>query len=279
MPAPPPPAPIASNRPAWASEAGTDRYGRWAELQVGKAVQRLRWIEPGEFMMGSPANEPQRGSDEGPQHRVLVTRGFWLADTACTQQLWLEVVGGKNPSRFTGDPHLPVENVSHVQVEDEFLKRLQAKLPGQPEVLLPTEAQWEYACRAKTTTPFSFGLQITPDQVNYDGNYPYNGGPKGKYVERTVGVKARPANAWGLYQMHGNVWEWCADDRRPYSAGVQMDPEGPVLAGPEALRAVRGGSWILGAGNCRSAYRNANQRRDSYVILGLRFALRSTSQA
>ncbi|HNO60224.1 MAG TPA: formylglycine-generating enzyme family protein, partial [Plasticicumulans sp.] len=203
--------------PPFADAWGDDRYGLWAEFVIvtghGSAVQRLRWIEPGTFLMGSPDNEPERLNNEGPQHLVTLTRGFWLADTACTQGLWQAVTGG-NPSQFKDDPQNPVEQVSWNDVQ-KFLRALEGLLPG-IEACLPSEAQWEYACRAGTTTPFSFGTQVTPAQVNYDGNFPYADGKKGEDRGRTVPVKSLPANDWGLYEMHGNVWEWCADGLRTY---------------------------------------------------------------
>jgi formylglycine-generating enzyme required for sulfatase activity len=285
--------------PPWASAWGDDRRGLWADLHVPvhvpvgtgqsavEVVQRLRWIEAGTFLMGSPGQEskqpePERQEREGPQHAVRISTGFWLADSACTQALWLAVVGGDNPAEFKGDTLNPVESVSFDQVQG-FLTQLTALVPAGSEPGLPTEAQWEYACRAGSSTPFSFGDNITPAQVNYDGNHPYNNGRKGGYLKRTVPVKTLPPNDWGLYEMHGNVWEWCADGLREYQAvpegQVVLDPEGPKEEGPEARRAVRGGSWLGGARGCRSADRLAYQRRDSNDDLGLRFALRSTSQA
>ena len=147
---------------------------------------------------------------------------------------------------------------------------------------LPTEAQWEYACRAGTETAFAFGDTITPQQVNYDGNYPYGNAAKGLYRGCTVPVKALPANRWGLYQMHGNVWEWCDDALRDYAEtavvdGFVLDPAGQRGSGPEALRAMRGGSWCGDGRSARSAYRGASQRGRRARFLGFRFALRSTS--
>jgi formylglycine-generating enzyme required for sulfatase activity len=250
---------------------GDDRFGLWADLEVGRVVQRLRWIEPGSFLMGSPETEPDRSSDEGPRHRVTLTQGFWLADTACTQALWLAVVGGENPSKFKGNDEFPVEQVSWDDVMEKFMPKLQALLPEGVEATLPSEAQWEYACRAGTQTPFSFGEQINPKQVNYDGNYPYNNGPKGEDREKTVPVKALPANGWGLFQMHGNVWEWCFDERRTYAEGEAVDPLGAVGDGP---RALRGGSWNLFAVYARSACRYQIERDYRWSIIGFRVALR-----
>ena len=265
--------------PPFADAWGDDRYGLWAEFVIvtghGSATQRMRWIEPGTFLMGSSDHEPGRFSDEVPQHLVTLTRGFWLADTACTQALW-QAVMGSNPSRFKDDPQCPVERVSWNDVQ-KFLRALEGLLPG-IEACLPSEAQWEYACRAGTTTPFSFGAQITPAQVNYNGNHPYAGGKKGEYRERTVPVKSLPANDWGLYEMHGNVWEWCADDLRAYDEAPQQDPEGPAGS---AHRAVRGGSWFLVAWYARSACRSAHVpglAGDILVILGFRLCLRSQAR-
>jgi formylglycine-generating enzyme required for sulfatase activity len=256
------------------------------------ATQRFRWIAPGEFWMGSTDEERALIGDkdyerwanerESPRHRVRLSEGYWLADTACTQALWLAVMGD-NPSHFEGDDQLPVETVSFDDVQ-RFLAKLQALLPAGCEAVLPTEAQWEYACRAGTETPFSFGANITPEQVNYDGSSPYAGGPKGQDRGRTLAVKALPPNAWGLYEMHGNVWEWCADGLRNYArtaleGQAVEDPRGPVPDEQGALRAVRGGSWINDAGDVRSAYRDDDRRGIRGQNLGFRVALRSTSPA
>lgn len=257
--------------PAWASAWGDDRYGLWVELEVSQVVQRFRWIEPGSFLMGSPHTEPERSRDEGPQHLVTLTEGFWLADTACTQALWLAVAGGDNPSDFKDDTQCPVEQVSWDDVKEHFLPRLQALLPPGCEATLPTEAQWEYACRAGTTTPFSWGDNIHTGLVNYNGNAPYNGGPKGEFRERTVPVLALPTNDWGLHQMHGNVWEWCLDERRDYAEGAVVDPTGAVGDGP---RVLRGSSWIDLAGYARSASRIHYRRVTCIDGFGFRVALK-----
>ncbi len=214
--------------------------------------------------MGSPASEAERSNDE-IQHRVILTEGFWLADTACTQALW-QAVMGDNPSGFKGEER-PVETVSWQDVQ-YFIKRLNTLAPD-GGFRLPTEAEWEYACRAGTTTPFWFGDQISPEQVNYDGNYPYSGGPKGKYRKETVDVKALPCNGWGLYQMHGNVWEWCQDRYGAYPSATVVDPVGPAAG---AARVIRGGSWLVSARRVRAASRYGRDPGDRHAILGFRCA-------
>ena len=230
-------------------ELGRDHYGVYWELNIRDIVYRCRWIPPGTFLMGSPKDEPERDDDE-KQHPVTLTRGFWLGETTVTQELY-KVVMGINPSRFRGKKR-PVENVSWQDCQ-EFCKKLQS-LPETKGLTfhLPTEAQWEYGCRAGTTTPFSFGANITPEQVNYNGNYPYNNGNRGLYRRETVEVRSLPCNAWGLYEMHGNVWEWCRDWYGEYPDGPVQDPEGPGQGG---LRVLRGGSWFIDGGRCRSAFR------------------------
>ena len=230
---------------------GVDEFGLYAGFAVGDIAQRSRWIEPGTFLMGSPGNETDRSDDE-TQHVVRLSRGYWLADTACTQAMW-QAVMGDNASNFKDDrrPRNPVEQVSWKDVVQEFVPRLNRLVPGL-EAGLPSEAQWEYACRAGTQTAFSFGETTTPEQVNYNGNYPYKGGRKGLNRQHTVPVGSLPANEWGLYEMHGNVWEWCSDWYGDYDGGSAVDPEGPEEGG---VRVLRGGSWFIGAGRCRSAFR------------------------
>ncbi|MBL8460799.1 MAG: formylglycine-generating enzyme family protein [Zoogloea sp.] len=258
--------------PACASAWGDDPYGLWCEIEVGGVVQRLRWVEPGVFMMGSSEDERGRVAGEiaedwwkndieceGPQHQVTLTRGFWLSDTACTQALWLAVLGGKNPSGFSGDLERPVETVSWDEVTERFLQGLQRHLGDEVAVVLPTEAEWEYACRAGTKTAYAFGEAFEPSRATVNS-------------KETVRVKAYPPNPWGLYQMHGNVWEWCADDQRPYGAWPVTDPAGDREG---AVRALRGGTWNGVPGRARSAFRDGSHRHDRYNLIGFRFALRS----
>ncbi len=249
---------------SWAQDHSFDQYGLWAAFEVSGVRQVMRWIRPGTFLMGSPKDEPDRSDDEF-QHEVTLTSGFWLADTTCTQALWT-VIRGKNPSKFTDDPELPVEQVSWDDCQ-EFLHTINQRHPAL-QLQLPTEAQWEYACRAGTVTPFSFGENMTPKQVNYNGNYPYHNGEKGIYREKTVPVKVLPCNQWGLYQMHGNVWEWCSDRYAAYPDKAVIDPQGSLSGGD---RVLRGGSWLIGARNVRSAYRYWVAPEFRFEDIGFRF--------
>ncbi len=257
--------------PVCACAWGDDRFGLWMDVVIGGPVQRFRWIEPGEFVMGSPEGEVGRLDREGPQHVVRVTEGFWLAETACSQGVW-ESVMGSNPSQFKDDPQNPVETVSWDDVQG-FLREVEKRVPG-VKAALPTEAEWEYACRAGGKTAFSWGDGIDPSRANYDGTSSYADGPTGEYRAKTVPVKSFEPNAWGLYQMHGNVDEWCSDGRREYDGALQVDPRGPT---GDAPRAVRGGSWRDRPHGLRAAYRSDWHRDWRFGGLGFRFSLRSTS--
>ncbi len=250
--------------PDWAGEWGQDPYGLWAALVYRGLAQVFRWIRPGTFMMGSPDDEPERNDNE-THHEVTLTRGFWLADTACTQALW-QAVMRNNPSRFKGDD-LPVDIVSWKDCQT-FLEQINGLLPGL-DLVLPTEAQWEYACRAGSRTPFSFGRTISTVQANFNGNFPYAGGEKGEYRETTVPVKDLPCNDWGLYQMHGNVYEWCRDWYGNYDLEHLVDPEGPDTG---EGRVLRGGSWNSNARGLRSSYRRRYRPSSRRYIIGFRLA-------
>jgi formylglycine-generating enzyme required for sulfatase activity/tRNA A-37 threonylcarbamoyl transferase component Bud32 len=230
-------------------------------------------IRAGKFMMGSPKSEAGRSSDEGPQHEVTIASPFYLGKYQVTQGEWTAVMGS-NPSHFTGDDRLPVEGVSWDDCQ-EFIKKLNARKDGY-EYRLPSEAEWEYACRAGTATAFSFGETITAEQVNYDGNYPYGNAPKGKYREKTTRVGSFPPNAWGLYDMHGNVYEWCQDRWHGNYNGAPTDGRA-WEQGSDNGRVLRGGSWYGRADACRSANRNRDAPSVRDFILGLRVAVRSAT--
>ena len=238
-------------------------------LSVKSVEYAFRWCPAGTFKRGSPEGEAKRHDDE-LQHQVTLTRGFWMLETAVTQAMW-ESVTGSNPSRFKGSVKLPVENVSWEDCQ-AYIEKLNALnvAPSGFKFSLPTEAQWEYACRAGTTTPFHFGSVLNGDQANCDGNYPYGTETKGPYLERTSEAGSYPSNAWGLYDMHGNVWEWCSDWHDEYPSGAVTDPVGPSTG---SYRVIRGGSWFSLAGHCRSAYRFFNDPSGRGSLIGVRLSL------
>jgi sulfatase modifying factor 1 len=245
--------------------AGPEPYTNtgWARAIIHeKSGIELVYIPAGSFTMGSPQGEEGRDGDEGPQHQVTLSQGFYLGKTEVTQAQW-EKVTGKNPSDFqNAGPTAPVENVSWDDCQ-AFCKEAGSGLR------LPLEAEWEYACRAGTTTAFHYGDSLDASMANFDGDYPYGEGKKGEYRETTIAVGQFKPNAWGLYDMHGNVWEWCQDWIGDYPAGAVRDPRGPDSG---ADRVLRGGGWYNFARYCRSASRNG--RRPDYRIrnFGLRVA-------
>ncbi len=221
-----------------------------SEVVINSIGMKLVYIPAGEFMMGSPSSESQRYSEEGPQHRVKISKGFYMDIYEVTQEQY-QAVMGSNPSHFKGD-NLPVEHVSWDMAVD-FCRKLTQK-EGKT-YRLPTEAEWEYACRAGTNTPFYFGETISTDQANYAGNYIYGNGRKGTYRQKTMTVGSFQPNAFGLYDMHGNVTEWCQDwYGEYYSNSPSVDPEGP---GSGQYRILHGGSWGWGNNprNCRCSVR------------------------
>jgi formylglycine-generating enzyme required for sulfatase activity len=208
------------------------------------------WIPPGSFMMGSPKEEKKRQDNE-TQHKVTLSKGFYMGVYTVTQEQW-QAVMGDNPSNFNGEKSLPVEKVSWDDCQ-EFIKKLREKDKDKKAYRLPTEAEWEYACRAGTKTPFHFGETISTDQANYNGNYIYGDGKKGMYREKTTPVGSFPANVWGFYDMHGNVWQWCEDWYADYPQKDVVDPQGPEKG---QSRVLRGGSWRFPPESCRSALRD-----------------------
>ncbi|SDF11115.1 formylglycine-generating enzyme family protein [Rhodospira trueperi] len=247
---------VNGHAPEWASGWGEDRFGVFAEFTVGEVTQCLRWIPPGRFTMGSPEDEPGRDEFEGPQHEVTLARGFWLFDTPCTQALW-QAVMGDNPSEFKS-PDRPVEQVSWDDAQT-FLLRINERVPGL-DLILPSEAQWEYACRAGAVPPADL------DAVAW---YNQNSG------QTTHPVGRKQPNAWGLYDMLGNVWEWCADHWHGNYDGAPEDGstwlEHSVDAGE--YHVIRGGSWNYPARYVRPAYRDRDHPGGrNFIVLGFRCA-------
>jgi formylglycine-generating enzyme required for sulfatase activity len=237
---------------------------------------RMIPIPAGNFMMGSPPEEKWHNVDEGPQHEVTL-EGFWLGQTPITQAQWRVVAGwpkverelDKDPSRFKGDDR-PVERVSWHDAM-EFCHRLSERLGR--TFTLPSEAQWEYACRASTTAPFHFGETITPKLANYDGTYTYANGPKGEYRGQPIPVGTFPANAWGLHDMHGNVWEWCLDHWHESYEGAPTDGSAWVNHKRDESRnsrLLRGGSWYGSPRRCRSAVRSHDRPSYTDEFVGFR---------
>ena len=233
---------------------------------------KLVLIPKGTFMMGSPESEQGRNENEN-QHEVTISKDYYLGVYEVTQAQYEKVIG-KNPSLYQGaivgneNADLPVENVSwHDAVE--FCKKL-SDLPEEKKAgrvyRLPTEAQWEYACRAGSKTAYSFDDE--------EGLLPEYGWFSSNSSDRTHTVGLLDPNAWGLYDMHGNVWEWCSDRHGEYPKSAVSDPSGPKVG---SIRVIRGGCWINGAANCRSAFRGriTSDVRDFH--LGFRLALSSQS--
>ena len=222
-------------------------------------------IPPGTFMMGSPADEFQRAENE-KQHRVTITKSFYLQTTEVTQEQWKSIMGA-NPSRFAGCPECPVEFISWNDAQ-AFIRKLN-QLDHTGRYRLPTEAEWEYACRANTTSPFHFGKYLSTDQANYNGNHPIPGSERGINRNCTTPVGSFPANHFGLYDMHGNVYEWCQDWYGEYPADAASDPIGPPSG---YSRVSRGGGMSSYARRCRSA--NRTKHLPDYVnfYIGIRLA-------
>ena len=265
-----------SDQPSQAVKAvlRQDTHGIQLEMTLAHdlpatVVMGFRYIPPGTFLMGSPEGVGE--SDEHPQHPVTLTEGFWLAETPCTQSLW-QAVMGSNPSHFKKGKDAsrrPVDSVSHEDVTT-FLNKLKALLPKGVQAVLPSEAQWEYAARAGTQTAYWWGDEFDPSRANTDGT----GKKRYEAKEGTTSVDRYPPNPWGLHDMHGNVWEWCADGGRTYEAKAEVNPVGET-AGPAF--AVRGGSWIDIPGGARAAFRLRWHDGDRLRLQGFRFALRPSS--
>lgn len=232
-------------------------------IDIGNGViLEMVYILGGTFIMGSPENEKGRDSDEGPQDKVTI-QPFYMSKYPITQAQW-QAVMENNPSYFKGD-NRPVEKVSwHDAVA--FCKKLSEKTSQSYH--LPSEAQWEYACRAGTTTPFYFGDTITTDLANYNGDYTYGSEPSGVYRKETTDVGSFPPNAFGLYDMHGNVWEWCADPWHDNYEGAPRNSEEKSIF----FATIRGGSWDSEPRRVRSAYRSWHMSDIRYGYVGFRIS-------
>ena len=284
-PASPEPEPETTNLQRFEFEIGTliKIAGEWTiQRQPQSAYQfvealttelslELVAIPAGIFPMGSPEQEPQRSNRESPQHQVSVP-AFFIGKYPITQAQWRVVASfspvtrelNPDPSRFKGD-NRPVERVSW-DAAVEFCARL-TRHTGRP-YRLPSEAEWEYACRAGTTTPFQFGQTITPELANYRGNVAFDRGPTGEFRRETTPVGSFPANAFGIYDMHGNVWEWCADSWHENYQDTPNDGSIWSSSNENPLRVNRGGSWNDIPRYCRSAYRGRDNRSNMSGFIG-----------
>jgi formylglycine-generating enzyme required for sulfatase activity len=251
-------------------QQAADKAGQPLEKKIdisSEANLVVVFIPAGEFDMGSPLEELKRDDDEA-QHHVKLTKPFYMGKFEVTQLQYREIMGD-NPSKFGGD-YQPVDNVNWYEAM-RFLKKLSDKTGL--KFRLPTEAEWEYACRAGTTTAFNTGTTIDSDYANYEATTPYANGIIGKDLKRTTKVGSYAPNAFGLYDMHGNVWEWCNDfyDSDYYKKTPTLDPQGPQM--DEGDKVIRGGAWNERPAKCRSADRNNRRPKTNQPIIGFRVVL------
>jgi len=267
----------ATNGPPAGDEAlgaGADSFaGSKAGDECAVVGVKLCWCPPGRFLMGSPPDEPERRPGED-QVEVTLTKGFWMAKYETTQGQWKRVVG-KLPGPLTAElpeaDGYPVGNVNFAEAEAfcQTLTELGRRAGGLPpgwEFRLPTEAQWEYACRAGTTTATAFGDKLSSKQANFKGK-PYNGAEPGPSLGRAASVGSYPPNAWGLHDMHGNTFEWCRDWYHPKLPGG-VDPD--LHDAPATSRVRRGGCWADKGWPCRSAFRLRFEPERRYDHIGFR---------
>jgi formylglycine-generating enzyme required for sulfatase activity len=257
---------------------------------------KLALIPAGKFLMGSPPDEAERNEGE-VQHAVTITKPFYLGVYEVTQREYHQVMGNQPPpppvarAHFEaargGGPDHPMENVRWTQAVDfcQQLSERPEEKQARRRYRLPTEAEWEYACRAGTTTAFHYGQALSAKQANFNGSFPYGGAETGPYLRQTTKVGSYAPNAFGLYDMHGNVWEWCSDwyDPEYYRHSPKEDPQGPpkgiVPTGYKDTDTpgyglfylvIRGGCWIDEARACRSAHRFRAMPNEPYRLIGLR---------
>jgi len=229
-------------------------------------------IPAGTFFMGSPTTESQRDRNEGPAHDITISKPYYLGKFEVTQKQWNGFFAGtvfaRKEFKFPGD-NMPADSISGFEAE-KFLMDLSSRLSM--KFRLPTEAEWEHACRAGTQTPFYTGDTISTSQANYDGSKTYASGAKGLQLKQTVDIGMYPPNPFGLHDMHGNVWEWCMDwfDADYYKESPGTDPTGPPTGGS---RVIRGGCWQSHPTKCRSAERDAYNPSKSNDTIGFRVLL------
>jgi formylglycine-generating enzyme required for sulfatase activity len=285
---------IVASLPTAANRGASDE-GSADKVLTNSIGMKLAPIPAGKFLMGSLLTEAERDENE-LQHEVEITKPFWMGVYEVTQAEYSKVMGksrfegakGHNAwnhgSRFHakagGGADYPAENIFWRHAV-EFCKRLSVR-PEEKKAgrvyRLPTEAEWEYACRAGTTTPFHYGIALTSKLANFNGEFPFGTAEKGPYLRQTSKVGSYKPNAWGLYDMHGNVQEWCSDyyDPNYYKSSPKKDPRGPekgVLSTDyhnDFYHVVRGGSWLDEGRGCRSAYRFRAMPHDGYQIVGFR---------
>jgi formylglycine-generating enzyme required for sulfatase activity len=268
----------------WADKSAPITENRFYRAVTFATPTNMVFIPSGAFRMGSPPNEEQREDYEGQQVAVIISEGFWMGKYEVTQGEY-QTVMGTNSSHFTGNPNRPVENVTYTAATDycgrlTLRERAAGRIPTNCAYRLPTEAEWEYACRAWTSTRFSHGDD--PGYTFFDGQegnivtvgitnltrYAWYSGNSGS-TTHPVGQKL--PNAWGLHDMHGNVWEWCQDwSVGPHPGGIAVDPHG---AESGSFRVIRGGGWDIFANGCRSAYRSDNPPDLGNGSLGFRIVL------
>jgi len=237
-----------------------------SEIKENSIGMKFVYIKPGMFIMGSFSSEADHYDREGPPHKVTISNGFYMQQTEVTQGMWKDVMD-KNPSKFSScGAKYPVENVSWNMVQ-EFIKKLN-RMTAPNQYRLPTEAEWEYACRSGTTTRFSFGNN--DDSLDKYAWYRLNTWVKDEKRGRTHPVAQKNPNAWGLFDMHGNVWEWCQDWYGDYSLGAITNPEG---LSSRSCRVLRGGSFFSFPKHCRSAYRGYENPDERHGASGFRLVL------
>ena len=280
---------ITDSKPKQPTYYGSNTSTPTASSKTVQGVKCLL-IKGGTFTMGSPSSEPSRSDDE-TQHSVTLS-DFYLSEKAITNEQYCRFLNAKsvysngqfNVSGYGTQTLITAHDWGVKYINGEW-QPAQGKA-NYPVInvtwygakaycdwaggRLPTEAEWEYACRAGTTTPFNTGRNLTTSQANYNGNYPYDGNAKGTYLERAQPVGSYSPNAWGLYDMHGNVLEWCSDWYGAYSSSAQTNPKGPDTG---SFRVLRGGSWSYYAQYCRAAYRSSNAPGYSNNHIGFRLAL------